>query len=84
MCIRDRLGTICTALAYVAGVAVMRTLSAFRVALVTNLEPVYGIILAFLIFGAKEQMSAGFYIGSLLILSAVFLYPVYKRRKNKT
>ncbi len=77
------LGTICTALAYVAGVAVMRTLSAFRVALITNLEPVYGIILAFLIFGTKEQMSVGFYIGSLLILSAVFLYPVYKRRINK-
>lgn len=78
------LGTICTALAYVAGVAVMRTLSAFRVALITNLEPVYGIILAFLLFGAKEQMSGGFYIGSLLILSAVFLYPIYKRRTNKS
>ena len=78
------LGTICTALAYVAGVAVMRTLSAFRVALITNLEPIYGIILAFLIFGVKEQMSGGFYLGSLLILSAVFLYPIYKRRKNKS
>lgn len=78
------LGTICTALAYVAGVAVMRTLSAFRVALITNLEPVYGIILAFLLFGAKEQMSGGFYVGSLLILSAVFLYPIYKRRRNKS
>lgn len=78
------LGTICTALAYVAGVAVMRTLSAFRVALITNLEPVYGIILAFLLFGAKEQMSSGFYVGSLLILSAVFLYPIYKRRRNKS
>jgi drug/metabolite transporter (DMT)-like permease len=77
------LGTICTALAYVAGVAVMRTLSAFRVALVTNLEPVYGIILAFLFFGTREKMSAGFYIGALLILAAVFLYPVYKKRKNR-
>jgi drug/metabolite transporter (DMT)-like permease len=77
------LGTICTALAYVAGVGVMRTLSAFRVALVTNLEPVYGIILAFLFFGNKEQMTGGFYLGSLLILGAVFLYPIYKKRKNK-
>lgn len=76
------LGTICTALAYVAGVGVMRTLSAFRVALITNLEPVYGIILAFIIFGEKEKMTGGFYFGSLLILSAVFLYPIYKRRKN--
>ncbi len=78
------LGTICTALAYVAGVAVMRTLSAFRVALITNLEPVYGIILAFIFFGSKEQMSAGFYAGSLLILAAVFIYPIYMRRRNKS
>jgi len=78
------LGTICTALAYVAGVGVMRTLSAFRVALITNLEPVYGIILAFILFGTKEQMTGGFYAGSLLILAAVFLYPVYKNRQNKS
>ncbi len=74
------LGTICTALAYVAGVSVMRTLSAFRVALITNLEPVYGIILAFIFFGNKEQMTGGFYLGSLLILAAVFIYPIYKKR----
>lgn len=77
------LGTICTALAYVAGVGVMRTLSAFRVALITNLEPVYGIVLAFILFGSKEQMTGGFYLGSLLILAAVFCYPIYKRRRNK-
>jgi len=77
------LGTICTALAYIAGVSVMRTLSAFRVALISNLEPVYGIILAFIFFGQRETMSAGFYMGSALILAAVFLYPVYKKRKGK-
>lgn len=76
------LGTICTALAYVAGVSVMRTLSAFRVALITNLEPVYGIILAFLFFGTKETMSAGFYAGAVLIIGAVFLYPIYLKRRK--
>ncbi|ACU03642.1 DMT family transporter [Pedobacter heparinus] len=76
------LGTICTALAYVAGVAVMRTLSAFRVALVTNLEPVYGILLAFIFFGTKEAMSIGFYLGAVIILAAVFLYPRYKKYKK--
>jgi len=76
------LGTVCTALAYVAGVSVMRTLSAFRVALITNLEPVYGIVLAFLFFGTKETMSTGFYLGSALILGSIFLYPIYKRRKG--
>lgn len=77
------LGTICTALAYVAAVSVMRTLSAFRVALVTNLEPVYGILLAFVFFGTKETMSPGFYLGATLILAAVFLYPVYKKLKKQ-
>jgi drug/metabolite transporter (DMT)-like permease len=76
------LGTICTALAYVAGVSVMRTLSAFRVALITNLEPVYGIVLAFIFFGTRETMSMGFYLGSALILGSIFLYPIYKKRKG--
>ncbi|WP_316849524.1 DMT family transporter [Pedobacter agri] len=77
------LGTLCTSVAYVAGVSVMRTLSAFRVALVTNLEPVYGIILALFFFKDKEQMTGGFYIGALIILGSIFLYPIYKKRKNK-
>lgn len=76
------LGTICTSVAYVAGVSVMRTFSAFRVALITNLEPVYGIILAFIFFKQKEQMTMGFYMGTAIILGAVFLYPIYKNRKN--
>ncbi|MCX2574762.1 DMT family transporter [Pedobacter sandarakinus] len=78
------LGTLCTSVAYVAGVSVMRTLSAFRVALVTNLEPVYGIILAFIFFKDKEQMTGGFYLGAAIVLASVFLYPIYKRRYNKS
>lgn len=74
------LGTICTSVAYVAGVAVMKELSAFRVALITNLEPVYGIILAFIFFGKREQMTAGFYLGAVIILGAIFMYPVVKNR----
>lgn len=76
------LGTLCTSVAYVAGVSVMRTLSAFRTALVTNLEPVYGIFLAYIFFKDKEQMTGGFYIGAAIILASVFLYPIYKNRKN--
>jgi len=76
------LGTLCTSVAYVAGVSVMRTLSAFRTALVTNLEPVYGIFLAYIFFKDKEQMTCGFYIGAIIILASVFLYPIYKKRKN--
>ena len=77
------LGTICTSIAYVAGVAVMKSLSAFRVALITNLEPVYGIILAHLFLGKKEHMTPGFYAGALIILTSVFLYPYVKHSLEK-
>ncbi|WP_183562638.1 DMT family transporter [Mucilaginibacter sp. SP1R1] len=77
------LGTICTSLAYVAGVSVMRELSAFKVALVTNLEPVYGILMAFIFFGDMNKMTAGFWIGAGLILSTIFLYPVAQKQISK-
>ena len=77
------LGTICTSVAYVAGVSVMKDLSAFRVALITNLEPVYAIILALIIFGKDEKMTVGFYIGACLILGTIFLYPVVKNKIEK-
>lgn len=77
------LGTICTAAAYVAGVAVMKELSAFTVALVTNLEPVYGIILAWIFFGQNEKMSWGFYLGAVIVLGAVFLFPYFKKAIEK-
>jgi drug/metabolite transporter (DMT)-like permease len=81
------LGTVCTSLAYVAGVSVMRELSAFRVALITNLEPVYGIIMAFLFLGDRNRVTPGFWIGAVIILSTIFLYPVAQkqvaRRKSR-
>lgn len=77
------LGVACTAFAYVLGVAVMKQLSAFTVALTVNLEPVYGIILAILIFGHKETMSTGFYAGAVIVLGAVFVYPYLKTMLDK-
>lgn len=73
------LGTICTSLAYVAGVHVMRELSAFRVALVTNLEPVYGIIIAFIFFGDAGKMTAGFWAGAGIVLLTILMFPVVQR-----
>jgi drug/metabolite transporter (DMT)-like permease len=73
------LGTVCTSLAYVAGVSVMRELSAFRVALITNLEPVYGILMSFLFFGDSDKMTTGFWVGAVIILSTIFLFPVARK-----
>ncbi|MNI99773.1 hypothetical protein D3C73_1589440 [compost metagenome] len=61
----------------------MKELSAFTVALTTNLEPVYGILLAMLIFGQKETMSGGFYLGACIVLGAVFTYPYVKTKLEK-
>ncbi len=77
------LGTVCTSAAYVAGVSVMQYLSAFRVALITNLEPVYGIILAFIFFGDLKKMTPGFWIGAVLILSTIFMFPVVQQKITK-
>jgi drug/metabolite transporter (DMT)-like permease len=74
------LGTVCTSLAYVAGVSVMREISAFKVALITNLEPVYGILMSFIFFGENDKMKLGFWIGALIILSTIFLFPVAQKR----
>ncbi|WP_373493185.1 DMT family transporter, partial [Aquiflexum sp.] len=78
------LGGVCTVYAFSVSVELMRRITAFAVNLTINLEPVYGIILAVLIFGEKEQMTGGFYLGTLIILISVLIYPVYNywnRRK---
>ena len=81
------LGTICTSVAYVAGVSVMRELPVFRVALITNLEPVYGILIAFIFFRDLNNMTPGFWVGAGIILSTIILYPITQRkvyeRKNR-
>lgn len=74
------LGTVCTSLAYATGVYVMRELPVFRVALITNLEPVYGIIMAFIFFGDMNKMTAGFWTGAVIIISTILLYPLTQRK----
>jgi drug/metabolite transporter (DMT)-like permease len=72
------LASICTAYAFTASVRVMRKLTPYTVMLTTNLEPVYGIILAYFIIGGKEKMSTEFYIGALIIVITVILNGVIK------
>lgn len=77
------LAIICTAFAFVASVEVMKELTPFTVSLSINLEPVYGIFLAYLFFGEEEKMSFGFYFGTFLILSSLFLNVWFKKRLKK-
>lgn len=73
------LSLVCTVYAYSVSVELMKRISAFAVNLTVNLEPVYGIILAVIIFGEKERMTTGFYWGTGVILLAVLLHPVMSR-----
>lgn len=77
------LASICTAYAFTASVNVMRKLTPYTVMLTTNLEPVYGIILAYFIIGGSEKMSLSFYIGSAIILVTVILNGVIKHYSRK-
>ena len=78
------LASVCTAYAFTASVKVMQKLSPYTVMLTTNLEPVYGIILAYFILGGKEKMSKEFYIGALIIVITVILNGVIKHyQKDK-
>ena len=75
------LGLGCTTFAFVAGIAVMRQLSPFTVMLTVNLEPVYTIVIALLIWGKGEQLHTGSYLGFALILGCLFLNG-WLQRKN--
>jgi len=75
------LSSICTAYAFIASVEIMKHLTPYTVMLTINLEPVYGIILAVIIFGDKEKMSPQFYIGGLIILITVLINGLIKNKK---
>ena len=77
------LSLVCTVYAYTAAVRLMQRISAYTMNLTVNLEPVYGILLAFFIFGDEERMSTGFYYGAGIILLSVFLHPVLDYRAQK-
>lgn len=73
----------CSVYAYTAAVELMKKISVFLIQLTLNLEPVYGIIMAVIIFGSEEKMGLNFYLGTLTILSAVLIYPYLKKRHSE-
>ncbi len=77
------LGIICTSFAFVASVFVMKELSPFTVALSINLEPIYAIILAVILFPESEKMTWNFYLGAIIIILTVMTNAILKKRKRK-
>jgi drug/metabolite transporter (DMT)-like permease len=77
------LGILCTGVAFIVSIRVMRVLTPFTCALAINLEPVYTILIALWLYGESEYMSVPFYAGAAVILSTLFIDAALKRRSMK-
>lgn len=76
------LASICTAYAFIASVYIMNYISPYSVVLTYNLEPIYGITLALILFPETEKMSAQFYFGAIIIITVVILNGIVKNSKK--
>jgi drug/metabolite transporter (DMT)-like permease len=72
----------CTLLPFALALVALRHMSAFGTQMVTNLEPVYAIVLAMLLLGEQRQLDGWFYAGVAVILLAVFAHPLLGRRQR--
>jgi drug/metabolite transporter (DMT)-like permease len=70
------LSWLCTVFAFILSLNALRKITPFTANLAFNLEPIYGIILAFIIFNENKYLGGGFYYGLGLILLAVILQMV--------
>ncbi|RLJ23440.1 putative membrane protein [Chryseobacterium sp. 7] len=77
------LASVFTAFPMLESVNLMKYISPFTLILTVNLEPVYGIILAFFIFGESEHMSPIFYVASGVMILAIIANGLIKARKTK-
>ena len=76
------LSVVCTIIPYNLFLRALKATNAFTTSLINNLEPVYGVILAAFFLHENEQLNWKFYIGSVIIVSAVFLHAMFDRKKS--
>ena len=74
----------CTLLPFTLALVALRHMSAFGTQMVTNLEPVYAIVLAIVLLGEQHELDGWFYAGVAVILAAVFMHPLLNRRARST
>lgn len=77
------LAGICTAFPFIASVNLMKHLSPYTITLTVNLETVYGIILAIIIYEENKELSMTFYAGVFVILFSIFFNAWLKGRHDK-
>jgi drug/metabolite transporter (DMT)-like permease len=78
------LAVFCTTLPWLWSLRVLRTLSPFTVSLSVSLEPVYSLVLAYLLFPTEERTGPRFYLGASLLGGLVLLHAWMKRREPPT
>ena len=78
------LAIVCTVIGYGLFMRALQKISAFTVNLTYNLEPIYGVGLAFLIYREDKSVSPGFYCGFSLIITAVVLQTIRLRKISAT
>jgi len=76
------LGIICTSFAFLLGVYVMKFIKPYTVNLSVNLEPIYAIIFALIIFKNDEVMTLNFYLGSMIVVGSIILNALFKKTKK--
>jgi drug/metabolite transporter (DMT)-like permease len=77
------LAWFCTVWAFNLLMSSLKHISAFTVNLTYNLEPIYGIALAFIVYREDKSLSGTFYIGLLLILLSVAVHTWLEYRKRR-
>lgn len=78
------LASACTVVMFELQLHALKKISAFTVNLTYNLEPVYGILLAFVIFDESKMLGRGFYLGLSLIILAIVLQMVRAGRGHSS
>lgn len=78
------LALLCTVFAFSACVWLQRRVPPFTIGIAGNLEPVYGMILAALVFGSSEVMGPRFYAGAAIIIGCVILHTLPARGSRET
>ena len=75
------LAFVCTLLPFSLALVALRRVSAFSMQLITNLEPVYAIVLAIVLLHEQRVLEPRFYLGVAIILAAVFAHPLLSRKR---
>jgi len=74
------LSVFCTVIAFSQYVELLKRLPVFTMNFASNLEPVYGILLAALVLHDYRSLNPGFYLGAAIIIVSMLAYPILRKK----